>query len=296
MKIIVNCVECNIETPKYTSNTKPTPKNYFCSRSCKHAFNRGKTLEELHGIDKSNELISKLKSQTGENNPNYGNIWNDAQRKNLSEYKVKQYQDNPDMRVKAGDSNRGVKFSKERIEKMHSNRTRESYIRIHSKETKRLIGNKSKEKFTKSYKENHRKIMEEKRLWTPRADKELLELYTIKADWINSMYSFVYVDNSIDKKVRDHIIPRWVGLKFKVYPNIINHPLNCKIIEHADNVSKGFKDRKMSDEYWQIMIHGLIYYILDYDNFWFNKEAVNANCRSYLNNEYYNLGELYEYE
>lgn len=296
MKIVVNCVECNIETQKYTSNTKPTPKNYFCSRSCKHAFNRGKTLEELHGIDKSNELISKLKSQTGKNNPNYGNIWNDSQRKNLSEYKIKQYQDNPDMRVKAGDSNRGVKFSKERIEKMHSNRTRESYIRIHSKETKRLIGTKSKEKFTKSYKENHRKIMEEKGLWTPLADKELLELYTIKANWIDSMYSFVYVDNSIVNKVRDHVIPRWVGLKFRVYPNIINHPLNCKIIEHADNVSKGFKDRKMSDEYWQIMIHGLIYYILDYDNFWFNKEAVNANCRSYLNNEYYNLGELYEYE
>ena len=110
----------------------------------------------------------------------------------------------------------------------------------------------------------------------------------------NFMYDKVHVDNNISKKVRDHIIPRWVGFKFKVYPNIMNHPLNCQIIEHSQNVSKGFSDRMLTEKYWKVQISLLINNILEHTEPWSNQINSEIDCKKYLNKNYYKIGELHE--
>ena len=86
--------------------------------------------------------------------------------------------------------------------------------------------------------------------------------------------------SKLSKKVRDHIIPRWVGFKFKVYPSIINHPLNCQVIEHSQNVSKGFSDRMLTEKYWKVQINLLINNILEHIEPWSNQITSEIDCKN----------------
>lgn len=294
MKIEFECFNCRVKFKRYAPPSAYIPKRRFCSKDCKHFFMKGKTLEELHGEDKALELKLKLRSQTGPNNPNFGNNWTKEQKEHLSAYKIKQYSEDPELRYSVGKSNRGKILTKERIEKLHGHRTKESYSRPMSENTKKLVGEKSKLKFTPEFKQKFRLTMESKGYWIPLKEKPLLDLYSTASNWICSMYDFVHVNNNINRKVRDHIIPRWVGFKYKVYPSIINHPLNCQIIEHSQNVSKGFSDRKLSEKHWEKHIKILINLILEYDKPWINQEEAEEDCKKYLNGNHFQLESLYE--
>lgn len=270
-KCIVICTYCNNELERYRSQLNS--KLYFCNVNCKANFTKGKTLTELHGKEKAEELIDKLKQQTGDKNPNYNKRWSLEKRENYSKNKIEYFKNNPEARFLSGTANRGKKLTKEIVFKMHSNRTKESYSRLHTLQSKELISQKSKIKFTEEYKKKHRKIMEERGHWIPLANKPLLDLYQKESNWVVSMYDYVIVDNTIKDKVRDHIIPRWVGFKFNINPIIIRHPLNCQVISRSYNITKGFKDRKIDDLIWQQSLYKLINDIIDYKSDWIEQDA-----------------------
>ena len=192
---------------------------------------------------------------------------------------------NEEIRFKAGSANRGKKFSKERIIKMHGHRTKESYSRPMSEETKKLIGEKSKEKWSLVYAEKYRKTMEDRGYWTPRHLKTDYEIYFAESNWVHNMYSIIeQIDNSIKQKVRDHIVPRWVGFNYKIFPEIIRHPVNCQIISNAENIKKGFDDRNYEMEYWEEKINKLFYDIQNYSGkYWFEHEQAVKFVNHYLN-------------
>ena len=47
---------------------------------------------------------------------------------------------------------------------------------------------------------------------------------------------------------RDHIISISYGFKNNVSPDIISHPMNCKLLRHLDNQSKGQKSKMTVEE------------------------------------------------
>lgn len=270
-KCIVICSACNNELERYRSQLNS--KLYFCNKACHFNFKRGKTLAEVHGTEKAAELIEKLKQQTGDKNPNYNKRWSLEKRENYSKNRIEYFKDNPEARFLSGKANRGKKLTKEIVFKMHGNRTKESYSRPHTPQSKELIGQKSKIKFTEEYKKKQREIMEERGHWVPLAEKPLSSIYQKESNWIASMYDYVVVDNTIKDKVRDHIIPRWVGFKFNINPVIIRHPLNCQILSRSANITKGFKDKKIDDLIWEQSLYKLINDIIDYKSDWLEQDA-----------------------
>lgn len=210
-------------------------KNKFCSTDCRYEFQK----------------ISLL----GENNPNFGNKWDEELREKVSKIVSERMKD-PEIRWKAGKANRGKKFSPELIEKCHGHRPRESYVHPKSEKTRKLIGIKSKEKFTPEFKEKQRKIFEEKGIWIPLKDKTDKQIYFKEAEWIDSMFNLVdepiqlallkehRVFHATKNKygvVRDHMYGRRNGFKNLVFPEILRHPCNCQIITRRSNVQKALK-------------------------------------------------------
>lgn len=278
-KIQTNCHLCDKVIYRYTGKTKM----YFCSVLCKDTFFKGKSFIELLGEEKAAEK-SKILSErnSGEKNPNYGKKWDDQQ-KLAASIRQKEYLEDEDKRKKCGDSNRGKKFSPERIHKMHGNRSKESYSRPMSDETKKKLAITSSIRFTDDYKKKQREKMESLGHWAPLDEKPEYEIYFALSDWVHHMYSLVEVDNSIEDKVRDHIIPRWVGHKLRVFPEILRHPENCQIISRADNARKGNKDKKISLEVWEQRVHSLIDKILSYEKEWVEQLAAIESCRKFIN-------------
>lgn len=201
----------------------------------------------------SKECSYKLQSirNRGENNPNFGNKWTDEQRKAGSVISTKRMTD-PLMREKAGNANRGKKFSQERIDNMHLHRDRSSYSHKHTDETKKVIGKKSSEKWTDEYKEAHRKRFEDLGYWVKREDKSDYDIYFAEADWKERMFDRAEGEQkqlleqlgvfsaSTNSKgvVRDHMLSRRTGFSELIFPEILRHPANCQIMTHSDNVKK----------------------------------------------------------
>ena len=79
--------------------------------------------------------------------------------------------------------------------------------------------------------------------------------------------------------VRDHIIPRRDGFDFQIPAFIMYHPCNLQLLTHGENVSKGFKDRKMKQEDKKKQIHRLFETIKNYNGAWQEQEQ----CLNYLN-------------
>lgn len=184
---------------------------------------------------------------SGSNNPNYGKIWTEEQKNKQSKI-IKSKVDDV-YRKKAGSANKGVKFSKERIESMHSHREASSYSRPHSVEAKKLIGEKSKEKFTEEYKQKHRQKCIELGYWVSDEDKDDYEIYVEHSEWVKPMWDLadktlletVGIFNSKTNRnglVRDHMLSRKYGFDNGIFPEIIRHPANCQIITHSENSSK----------------------------------------------------------
>lgn len=221
------------------------------------------------------------KNLAGSNNPNFGNKWSTEQRQLASLLKKEQFKNNPDYAFQCGKSNRGVKFSEDRIKAMHGNRDRDSYKHFHSSDTKKIIGSKSKEKFTPEFKEKFRRTMEENGQWIKLDDKDPYDLYYKESNWIEPMIDF-FDDNS--KKilnevgmfshrnskgwVRDHIVSRMIGYEFSLPPQLLRHPCNLQFISHAENIAKGFADRKLTKNEKIATIEQLKKRILEYTSDW----------------------------
>lgn len=219
---------------------------------------------------------------SGGKNPNYNNRWSDEQRLKASNMMKQSYIDDPDKAYKSGASNRGKKFSKERIEKMHSNRSRDSYCGRHpSEETRKLIGEKSKEKWTPEYKEQHRKKLEDLGYWVPLSEMSEFKKYNKLSNWTCDMVEFFTEDelsnhklfgtfNSKNSKgyVRDHIVSRYIGFSNNIPYKIIRHPCNMRYIKHSENVTKGFDDKKLLDFEIVYMIKCLINRIKNFELVW----------------------------
>lgn len=257
MKKIVTCDNCGIDFEKYFSlKQKPSKRNY-CSNNCRREDKNSHVSEWTE-----ERRLSYSEQMKGKNNPNYGNRWNEEQRKTYSENKIKYFKENPEVAYECGKSNRGIKFSQERIFAMHGHRTRESYQREVSEETKKLIGVKSSEKFTTEYKQNHRKTMEERGYWIPLDLIEPYDLYYKECDWVGNVLDYLseeetnlLKENGVwnakhNKKgfVRDHKLSRKEGWLLNVNPKIMRHPCNCSLLTHRENVQKGFVDRNLTEE------------------------------------------------
>jgi len=236
-------------------------------------------LEVTIGEESTKQKRQKLsEAMRGKNNPNYGNKWTDDQKGNQSA-KLKKHYEEPSARYKAGNSNRGKRFSAELIHRMHGHRTSDSYSHPHTNEVKSLIGKLSKEKWTEEYKAQHRTTMEQRGYWVPLSQKQDYEIYFKQSDWNHQMYPLLEVDNLIENKVRDHIIPRHVGFEYGVFPEIMRHPLNCQIISRAHNVRKGMQDRRKND--WKKEIENLIKQIASYDGDWHEQTIATTQCNLY---------------
>jgi len=103
-------------------------------------------------------------------------------------------------------------------------------------------------------KECQRSYMEKMGIWIPSEDKTDWEIYNDKSNWIQSMYEFLSINektllseqgmfNSINNKnglVRDHIVSRRIGYKYKIFVELIRHPVNCRLITSCENISRHF--------------------------------------------------------
>jgi hypothetical protein len=177
-------------------------------------------------------------------------------REEFANYKVEQYAKDADLRYRCGASNRGKKFSKERVDAMHSNRSSESYIRNHSAEVREKIGISSKAKWTDEYKTRHKQTMIERGHWS--ADVSEYKTYYKESNWVGPLVGLsdeewflveeygMFSRTNTKGLVRDHWFPRKAGFELGVPSCILRHPENCRLITHSENIKKGFVDRKMS--------------------------------------------------
>lgn len=270
MKIVVRCNNCGNTIERYPSQVKKRNK-FFCDKICDSEFN------------------------IGSNNPNYGNKWSEEQRFAQSQLIKTKVTD--EYRQKAGSANRGKKFSKDRIRGMHGHRTKESYSRLLSEETKRKIGQKSKEKFTPEYNKKIRKQFEELGYWIPLENLDDKIIYYRLSDWIDKMFDLVENEEQLkllsekrlfhSKKnskgvVRDHAYSRHSGFINKVFPEILRHPCNLQIITHSDNVKKR-RGRYIDADV--ITLNELFKKIGCYKHYWKEHKLVLSLIERYINGE-----------
>lgn len=259
-------------------------RNHICSE-CKVVF------QSRRKEHKTCSKECKVKFQSGVNNPAFGRKWTDQQRKILSDLRKKQFNDNPNYAFECGKSNRGVKFSTERIMAMHGHRSSNSYVHYPSIATKKRIGQKSKKKWTTEYKIAHRIKMESMGYWIPIDQIDPYKLYYKEANWIGSMIEYLSAnekrllnENGIFGKtnpkgwVRDHIVPRKCGYELKIPAFILRHPANLQFISHAENVRKGFSDRKLTENAKRDIMLQLFLKIKEFTGTW--KEQ--AKCLKYI--------------
>lgn len=232
---------------------------------------------------------------SGKNNPNFGKKWDKKKRKMQSDLIKSKIDD--EYRLKVGSANRGKTFSKERIERMHGHRGPETYGvsgKGHSEETKQIIRKKSKEKFTDEYKQKHRNTMEASGHWIPLNEKTDYEIYFVECDWIHKMFDIIengiemieehgIFNNKSNTKgiVRDHIVGRKYGYKYGIFPEIMRHPANCRIIKHNENVSKGQRGKGRPDA--DISIEELFDRIINFDGYWFEQDKCLDKIEEYKN-------------
>lgn len=190
-KCIYSCPVCLSIFERYASTVRDgvTP---FCSKKC-----YAKHMPSMFA---------------GSKNPNYGKIWNADQRTNLSN-KVKERFKDPAERLTAGNANRGKKFSKERIAKMHAHRSSDSYARIPSKERKIAIGiqsakNWTNEQFRHKVISGGIKTRERKGLIIPRALLTEWQIYWRLANWIRVYNYAPGIELGKNGLCRDHMVSR----------------------------------------------------------------------------------------
>jgi hypothetical protein len=226
----VECIKCNnIQYVTAHYYIKINPKN----NTCKKCVN---------------------KSLVGENNPNYGNKWSDGQKSkqsNLIKSKVDdEYRFNCSKGMKGRKVSDTVKLKRRNtlLKKYGSLKT----MKTHTKESKEIIGIKSKQKWTDEYKRYMREANEKAGNYIPLIEKDDYLFYREISNWkdlilndgiigigLLKQYSF-YSKNNRNKNglVRDHMYSRRLGFQEKVFPEILKHPANCQLLTHSDNIKK----------------------------------------------------------
>lgn len=269
-KIIKHCQTCSAEF-----NVWPSSNQKFCSKKCMGlAF-------------------------TGNNNPNYANYWSEENR--IKQSKLVKSKVDDVYRIKAGSANRGKKFDAERIKKMHQHRTSDSYVRNHNEEIRKIIGKKSKEKFTDSFKKNLRIKNEQLGNWVPLSQKTDWEIYKKQSNWISKMFDLISDEQQIcllnenkvfnsktNRKgvVRDHKYSRYEGFINQVFPEILRHPENCEITLHSTNAKKRSNSSLTLEE--------LFSSILNYNGNWKEHEVCLKLIDEYKNGKRWNRKEASE--
>ena len=135
------------------------------------------------------------------------------------------------------------------------------YGKHHTKKSKIIIGIKSKNKFTKKFKEKQRKIFEKMGLWIPLDKIKPYALYCRKSNWKKNMFNYLsskelkllkkkglFSYKNTKGMVRDHKYSRYFGFINKIPPIILRHPANCQLITHSENLSKAKKGHRYQDE------------------------------------------------
>lgn len=274
----VPCDNCGMEFSKkfWFDVTRNSIRNYcgnFCRKACA-TDNAPRWTPE--------RKAAHAAASTGSNNSNYGNKWTTEQRVALSEKQRSRFAADPSLAVKCGDSNRGVKFSTERIEAMHGHRLPSSYGRLRTDAEKMLIGERSAAKWTPEYKEQHRARMEACGKWVPLAQVDNYRLYFRAANWVGTMEEFLTPQERIQYDmvgkfhpwsntrgmVRDHMVSRKMGYELNVPVELIRHPVNMQFLLHTDNVKKGRTDRLLTEQERSSRVDELIDKILRFDKPW----------------------------
>ena len=238
----------------------------------------------------------------GENNPNYGHVWNEEQRKHQSEIVIENFKNNPDLRYKCGSTNRGkTKDNCEHLKRSsekHKEGIASGRINVShpvSEERKIQIGIEHKifmnDPKTKIY---YRKLWEDRGRWIPLTEKDSIEIYYKEANWIASMFNNCSEDevklikecgifNQITNSkgvVRDHMYSRKSGFINGVFPEILRHPCNCQIITHAKNVSKAQRGKRYTDNDSQTL-EELFEKIENYDKPWIEQNICLDKIKRY---------------
>jgi len=293
-KVIKYCSCCGESKEYYISQTKGK-KNFFCNLNCHNKWKVGKSVSE--------EIKAKIsKSCSGKNNGMYGKKHSKKTKLEISKKMLSVFT-NPDIRYKCGNANRGKIFSQELINKMHDGRTLASYSHPHTEITKRMIGEKSKAKWTAEYKIQHRKRMETLGYYTPLNQKDDYIFYRALSNWIDKMFNTITnseqlrllnevgVFNIYTNKngvVRDHKFSRKLGFKLGVFPELLRHPMNCQIILHSDNV-RNARSNNINDNV--IDIKNLFQFIKQYNNVWQEQDICIELIKKYENGNRYNKEE-----
>lgn len=122
---------------------------YFCSNDCKGDFQRTEEyINEMWTKERRRGLSEKLK---GENNPNYGNRWDDELRQHVSSLVKERYKDE-EYYAKFCEANRSRNWTEEgrrSIAEATSRRNRGVKKPPMSESTRKKIGEKSKSKFNR---------------------------------------------------------------------------------------------------------------------------------------------------
>lgn len=275
-KVKCTCTFCGGEFERYASVVK-NKKTVFCDKNCKAKYQKTLVgeLNPQHGRE----------GKSGKDNPNYGNKWTDEQKEVARERSISQFQTKtPSYTSGASKSNQkknsnGQKMSKDEWLERNRNRTwteegkraigeaaRKRFTGISkppmTEEQKKKIGIKSSEKFTDEFKAKYRKTMEDRGYWIPLAEKDPYRIYFKECEWIDKMFNLDYIlgtellnehgvfnmKTNTKGVVRDHRFGRKTGYTLKVFPELLRHPANCRIITHADNVSKAQKGKSKSTD------------------------------------------------
>lgn len=276
MKINLECTHCKNHFTRIVYPSTKIGKKVYCSVECKR---RDKTSFVSEWSPERRESFSVKMS--GSNNPNFGNKWDDEQKSAASASKKQQFLDKPEYAKAVGSANRGKTFSPEKVSAMHSGRDRASYSHPHTPETKALIGAKSSAKWTSDFKDAFYQTMVKLGHWTPRESQNPYKIYYKASNWVCSMVEFfsteeremLLVHGFYNKTntvgfVRDHIVPRKTGFEFGIPPELLRHPANLQFISHAQNISKGFRDRRLTAVEKRATINLLIQRIESFSQPW----------------------------
>ena len=268
----VKCAQCGCPMMRYV---KCLGKRSFCCHEHKGLWQS----ENQKGNNNPN--FGPNPNLQGEKNPNFGKKWNDANRQRQS-LATKERMKDPLARFLSGSANRGKKFSKERCENI-----RVAHVGMkgtpHTPDARRLIGVLSKQKWTDEFKNRFRKTMEVGGRWISLDKKDDWEIYFKQADWAERMYDrCTQSENELLKQcgvfnahtntkgvVRDHIYSRRSGFENGVFPEILRHPSNCRIITHRQNLQKKFARYIDGDD---IPLLVLFDTIRVYSGSWFEQE------------------------
>lgn len=270
-KMIVSCSFCDSKFEIYKRDYKRTKtKNFYCNNYCKSEWQKDRS--------PSQETILKMRSATsGENNGRYVNGYT--------------YKDSI--------CSCGQKKDWRAKHCMECHPHTSFLNRTHTTETKLLIGNASKDRFTEKYQKNFRTKMELLGKWLPISQMSDYRVYYHLCEWQQRMFDIVVLGVELLQEfgvlnsrtnplgvVRDHRLSRMDGLVLGVYPAILRHPCNCEVIQHKENVKKGSSS--------SIDINTLVVEIRAYQKYWFEQDKCLALISKYEKGTKFNISEYKE--